>query len=279
MPPTIFGMRWGKAALPLALLAAACGPLFTAEAPSPSPSPAAIVRATPRPALTPRPASTATPVRTPRPSATATALAVPPVRTPAPTLGLPVVNASCSEWPSETEVVVAMTHLSLPPSLCLLRANPLLVGRTVCTVQGCIPVTQACADAGSCIERVESEHPHFVLVWFRPSAALSPTIAEGYELTRYFCRLHQERGRLDVALRGRGTPDWVATVEGTEFASAFAFFRTAYPAEYARWGASFLDTANYVDVCSAWYYPSARDQRVGAYQPLLVFAQKWLPKP
>jgi len=65
----------------------------------------------------------------------------------------------------------------------------------------------------------------------RPSVPLSPTIAEGYELTRYLCRLPQERGRLGLALRGRGTPDCDATAEGTEFASAFAFFRTAYPAE------------------------------------------------
>lgn len=274
-------MRWGRALGALAMVAAACGPLFPAEAPSPSPSASPIARGTPRPTITARPAATATPERTVRPSptATGTAIPVPQAQTPAPTLGLPVVNAACSEWPTEPEVFAAMTHLSLPPSLCLLRANALLVGRLACTVHGCVPVTQACADAGSCIEVVQSEHPHFVLVWFRPSVPLSPTIAEGYEMTRYLCRLHQERGRLDVALRGRGTPDWVATVEGTEFASAFAFFRTAYPAEYARWGASLLDAANYVDVCSAWYYPSARDQRVGAYQPLLLFAQKWLPKP
>lgn len=278
-PPTIVGMRWGKAALPLALLAAACGPLFTAEAPSPSPSPAAIVRATARPTLPPRPAPTAVPVRTPRPSATATALAVPPVRTPAPTLGLPVANASCSEWPDEPEVAVAITHLSLPPSLCLLRANPLLVGRTVCTVQGCVPVTQACADAGSCIERVESEHPHFVLVWFRSPATLPPDLAEGYTMVRHLCALHQEKARLDAALRGRASPVWAATLEGQEFASAFDFFRRAYAADAERWGERLTLADDYVDVCSAWYYPYVREQKISAYQPLVLFAQKWLPKP
>lgn len=277
-------MRWGRAFALVAVLAAACAPLFPAAAPSPSASPSPIARATPRPTLPPRPSVTATPVRTPRPSSTGKALAlpVPPLQTPRPTLALPVVNGSCSDWPAEPAVFAVMTHLALPPSICLLRANADLVGRVVCTISGCVPVTQACADAGSCIVTVESEHPHFVLVWFRASSPLAPAIAEGYDITRYLCQLHQERGRLDAALRGRGTPNWTATVEGTEFASAFASFRTAYPADYARWGASSSDASNYVDVCAAWYYPpggGARDQRVSAYQPLLTFATKWLPKP
>lgn len=171
-----------------------------------------------------------------------------------------------------------MTQLALPPSLCLLRATRAQVGQLVCTVAGCVPLSADCADVGSCVEVVQGEHPHFVLVYLAPPAALPASIAEGSVMTRHLCRLHQERTRIDAALRGRGSPSWLSTLEGTEFENAFTFFRAAYPSEAERWGIKTSDDENYADVCSAWYYPASREQRVGAYQPLLQFAEKWLPR-
>lgn len=273
-------MDWAKAVMALTVIAAACTPLAPAEV---SPSPSSVARATPRPRLTPRPPATATPLRTPRPSATAlasgaTGRLAAPVDTARPALGLPVVNGVCSEWPNEPEIVTLMTNLTLPPSLCLLRTTRDRVGQMVCTVEGCVPIRASCAEQGSCIEVVESEHSHFVLVYFGPLPTLPASLAEGAVLTRHLCTLHQERTRSDATLRGRGSPDWLATLEGTEFQAAFAFFRSAYAADALRWGVQLSDVENYADVCNAWYYPASRDQQVGAYQPLLIFAQKWLPR-
>jgi hypothetical protein len=190
-----------------------------------------------------------------------------------------VINAACSEWPSDVEIFTVMTYLPLPPSLCFLRANPQFVGQTVCTVAGCVAVTAACADEGSCLQVVEGQNLHYVLVWFGAPASRPSTVPDGYTMTRYFCRLHQERSRIDAILRGRATPGWLATVEGVEFGTALASFRTGYPEASRDWGLKPLDEDNYIDVCSAWYYPAVRDLRVGAYLPLVQFAQKWLPRP
>lgn len=268
------------ACLALSVVASACGPLFPEAPPSPT-APVAVARATPRPALTQRPAPTQTPLRTDRPSATPVptgARQTPAVQTARPGSGLPVVNGTCSEWPRDAEVVTIMTRLALPPSLCLLRASAAQVGQLVCTVAGCVPVTAECARAGSCVEAVETELPHYVLVYLAPPAALPPSIAEGYAMARHLCKLHQERTRSDATLRGRATPAWAATVEGAEFVSAFTFFRTAYAADAQRWGARDPDAENYADVCTAWYYPSARDQKVTTYPALERFAQRWLPR-
>lgn len=159
--------------------------------------------------------------------------------------------------------------------MCLLRTTRASVGKLVCTVVGCVPVTADCALVGSCVQVVSGENPHYVLVYLAAPPALPPSIAEGYAITRHLCKLHQERTLIDAVLRGRS---WLATIEGGEFQSAFAFFRAAYPLEAAQWGIDPSDVENYTDVCAAWYYPSARDQRVGAYQPLLRFAEKWLPR-
>lgn len=264
----------------LSVLMTACGPLISQESPSPSPS--VVTRATPRPTLTPRAAATRTPERTQRPPATPLATGAarqtPAVQTARPGLGLPVVNGTCSEWPRDAEIVTIMTRLALPPSLCLLRASSAQVGQIVCTVAGCVPVSAECAQTGSCVEAVETEHPHYVLVYIAPPPALPPSIAEGHALARHLCKLHQERTRGDATLRGRASPGWLATIEGTEFVSAFTFFRTAYAGDAERWGVRDSDTENYADVCTAWYYPSSREQKVTAYPALERFAQKWLPR-
>lgn len=274
-------MRWEAASLAALVAATACAPLLPAAG-SPAPaSPTVAARPTPRPTLTARPAQTATPVRTERPSATPVptgpATPRPTAIVPAPraTLAQAVVNGGCSEWPDEREILSVMTQLALPPSLCLLRASPASIGRTVCTVVGCVPVTASCAERGSCVEVVDGSAPHYVLVYFRAPPTLPAQFGEGHAITRHLCKLHQERTLIDAVLRGRS---WLTTLEGREFESAFAFFRSAYPAEAATWDINVSDVENYADVCTAWYYPYGRDRKVDAFQPLFQFAQKWLPR-
>lgn len=81
--------------------------------------------------------------------------------------------------------------------------------------------------------------------------------------------------RPTLTARGRS---WLTTLEGREFENAFTFFRSAYPAEAETWGINVSDVENYADVCTAWYYPYGRDRKVDAFQPLLQFARKWLPR-
>lgn len=169
-----------------------------------------------------------------------------------------------------------VTQLALPPSMCLVRTDPSAVGRLACTVVGCVPVPRECADFGSCVQTLEGTLPHYVLVYMRPLDPTPVQLGEPYTLTRRLCQLHQERTLIDL-----GRPafvSWLQTIEGREFTSAFSFFKTGYPNDAVRWDPRPSDIENYVDVCTAWYLPAARDQRVGAYLPLYTFAQKWLPQ-
>ncbi len=168
-----------------------------------------------------------------------------------------------------------MTELALPPSLCLVRASADIAAKTACTVVGCVPVTQACVDQGSCVEVVDGEEPHYIVIFLRAPGGLPAPFAETYTLARYLCTLHQERTLIDGVLRGRS---WLTTIEGTEFESAFTFWRLAYPAEAERWAPRLSDVDNYADVCADWYYPYARDPSVADELPLREFAEKWLPK-
>lgn len=270
-------MRWSLASLVVALvIATACAPLVPASS---SPTPAAtIARRTAAPvtvAPAPRTAPpSATAVAAARPSDPATPRSTPIIATPRPTIPPLILNVSCAEWPSE--VTTLMTQLALPPSMCLLRTPASSVGRLACTVVGCVPVTAQCAEQGSCVETLEGTTPHYVLLFMGPPASPPPPIGELYAITRHLCHLHQERTLIDLGRPAFVT--WLASLEGREFESAFAFFRSAYPTEAARWQPLPSDMENYADVCAAWYFPPSRDQRVGTYLPLTQFAQKWLPQ-
>lgn len=257
-------------ALAAALVAAACAPLSTAPAPS----------------ATPATAPTALPVMTyaPEPSVAVPSGsagdrgASPVVATPRPALGLPVVSAPCAVWPTDVEPV--QTHLILPPSMCLLRTADASVDHLVCTVVGCVPVTRGCVEQGYCTQIVPGTTPRYVLVFIRAPASRPPPIGETYVLTRSICRMHQDRTVMDATLPGAPPPagGWLATTEAREFGIAFSAFQAAYPDDAARWKPKPSDLENYADVCAAWYYPPARDQRVSDYAPLATWAKKWLPQ-
>lgn len=265
-------MRRAALAGPLVALGA-CSSLL---APLPSPSPSAVTRATPRPDRTLQPVAAPRPSATPPPSASPSPSARPAASSgPRPTLGLRVVNAQCAKWPDDARVLAAMTQLLLPPSLCLLRATASAAGTLTCTVVGCVAISTSCVQNGSCIQVMDGENPHYVLVLVRPPEGLPPEHAEDYTLTRYLCLLHQERTLIDADLRGRS---WLTTLEGREFSSAFATFVGTYPEAAREWGTRPSDVDNYADVCAGWYYPQVPKLRVDAYPPLAKFAEKWLPK-
>lgn len=263
------------------LVLAACTPLVPSAI---SPSPSAIARRTTVPStLAPRATPLATPRATPlaRPSAAVSAPSGSgsPKRglaavTPRPTIAPVILNDGCSEWPAE--VVPVVTQLALPPSLCLLRTDATSGGRLACVVVGCVPIPSDCVSFGSCLQVMDGTLPHYVLVWIKPPGSIPAPAGEPATLTRYLCQLHQERTLIDL---GRpASIGWTATIEGREFAAAFATFETAYPLDAARWKPRTSDADNYADVCAAWYFPPARDQRIDAYLPLYQFAQKWLPQ-
>ncbi|MDE3113045.1 MAG: hypothetical protein KGN00_02645 [Chloroflexota bacterium] len=270
-------MRRLRSALAAFVVAAACAPLSpTAAAPSHTQAPSAAspsAGATVRPAApTPSGATSGTPLSAIGPAA-------PIVPTPRPALGLPVLNEPCAEWPSD--VATLMTELPLPPSVCLVRTTSAAVGHLVCTVSGCVPVAQGCADQGDCLQVVDGTTAHYVLVFIHPPASPTAPIGEAYTITRVLCRLHQYRSLTDIVLPGAPPPagGWLATVEAREFRSAFAAFETTDAAAAQRWRPQGSDFEDYADVCAAWYYPAARDQRVADDPSLLAFAKKWLPLP
>ena len=272
-------MRWERAALAAALVLGACTQLVPSASPSQSAAPIARRSVPPAtgtlaPTPTPRPRASAAPSASPAPL-TAPLPRGPLVEpTPRPTVAPTILNAACSEWPAD--VVPVVTQLALPPSLCLLRVDASATGGLACTVVGCVPVSAECASFGSCIQEMDGTLPHYVLLWLRAPESPPPPLAEPYGMTRYLCRLHQERTLIDLGRPANAS--WAATLEGREFSTAFARFRSAYAPDAARWRPDASDVENYADVCAAWYVPAGRDQRVAAYLPLYDFAQKWLPR-
>lgn len=268
-------MRRLGSALAALLVAAACAPL----APTASPAPSAVAVPASTPAPTPAPSPAVAPSANSGASPAAVGAGGPSVPTPRPALALPVVNAPCSEWPSD--VATLMTELPLPPSICLVRTTGASVGHLVCAVAGCVPVPPGCADQGQCLQVVDGTSAHYVLVFIHPPASPPPPVGEAYTITRALCRLHQYRSLTDIVLPGAPPPagGWLSTVEAREFRAAFVAFEIAYAADAARWKPEGSDFEDYADVCAAWYDPAGRDQRVADYASLLTFAKKWLPLP
>lgn len=207
-----------------------------------------------------------------------TGAAVDAVPTPRPALSLPLVSGTCSEWPAD--VATVQTQLSLPPSLCFMRATPEQREHLICTVVGCVPLSTGCVDQGYCILAVEGLSAHYVLAFIRPPEGLPPPVAETATITRSLCRLHQLRTLLDAVVPGEPLPaeGWLATLEARDFETAFSQFRATYPADALRWEPKASAEENYADVCAAWYYPPARAQKVSDYTPLASWATKWLPR-
>lgn len=271
-------MRRLRPALAALLFAAACTPFSPLPGASSAPSAAVAppsAPATAAGAATAVPAATADASR----SASAVGAAGPAVPTPRPALGLPVVNAPCSAWPAD--VATQMTELPLPPSICFVRTTSASVGHLVCTVAGCVPVTQGCAEQGQCLQIVDGTSAHYLLVFIHPPASPPPPVGGTYAITRALCRLHQYRSLSDIVLPGAPPPagGWLSTVEAREFGAAFVAFETGDAADAQRWKPEGSDFEDYADVCAAWYYPAAREQRVADVPSLLTFAKKWLPLP